>query len=210
MVTGTKKRILDEALRLFSLKGYDSVSVEQIAEAVGIKAPSLYKHYKGKRDIFDSIFSMMNEKYNEQLNSIDIHITNGAEDLRYFEGITEELLLKKVLEVVDFSLHDEYGSKFRKLVTTHQFADPEIGKLYTKRYVELVNVYHLKLFEKLIEADVLIPGDVEMMAYQYVSPVYTLLGICEREPEREEECIEKIKRHIHQFNCVYRKKSKEG
>ena len=49
----TKQRILLEALRLFSRKGYDAVSVEQIADAVGVKAPSLYKHYKSKQDIFD-------------------------------------------------------------------------------------------------------------------------------------------------------------
>ena len=45
----TKQRILREALRLFSQKGYDAVSVEQNANAVGIKAPSLYKHYKSKQ-----------------------------------------------------------------------------------------------------------------------------------------------------------------
>ncbi len=42
----TKERILTEALTLFSVKGYEPVTVAAIAEAVGIKAPSLYKHYK--------------------------------------------------------------------------------------------------------------------------------------------------------------------
>ena len=50
----TKQRILDEALRLFSQSGYDAVSVERIASAVGIKAPSLYKHFKSKQEIFDA------------------------------------------------------------------------------------------------------------------------------------------------------------
>ena len=57
----TKRRILTEALKLFSTNGYEAVSVEQIARAVGIKAPSLYKHYKSKRDIFDNIIVSMNE-----------------------------------------------------------------------------------------------------------------------------------------------------
>ena len=59
----TKQRILQEALRLFSQKGYDAVSVEQIADAVGIKAPSLYKHYKGKQDIFDAILTETAQRY---------------------------------------------------------------------------------------------------------------------------------------------------
>ena len=37
----TKKMILEAALELFSENGYDSVSVGQIAAAVGIKAPSM-------------------------------------------------------------------------------------------------------------------------------------------------------------------------
>lgn len=35
----TKERILAEASRLFAQKSYDTVSVEEIAQAVGIKAP---------------------------------------------------------------------------------------------------------------------------------------------------------------------------
>ena len=51
----TKHRILDEALTLFSEKCYANVYVGDIAEKVGIRAPSLYKHYKSKQAIFDAI-----------------------------------------------------------------------------------------------------------------------------------------------------------
>ena len=47
----TKQKILNEALTLFSERGYNAVYVGDIAAAVGIKAPSLYKHYKSKKDI---------------------------------------------------------------------------------------------------------------------------------------------------------------
>ena len=59
----TKQRILDEALRLFSQSGYDAVSVERIASAVGIKAPSLYKHFKSKQEIFDAIVAETYRRY---------------------------------------------------------------------------------------------------------------------------------------------------
>ena len=45
----TKELILDAALKLFAKKGYEAVSVAEIADAVGVKAPSLYKHYKSKQ-----------------------------------------------------------------------------------------------------------------------------------------------------------------
>lgn len=51
----TKREIIEKALELFSERGYDAVSVGEIAAAVGIKAPSLYNHYKSKQAIFDAI-----------------------------------------------------------------------------------------------------------------------------------------------------------
>ena len=60
--TDTGRRIMTEALRLFARDGYEAVSVESIAAAVGIRAPSLYKHYRSKRDIFDSILREMEQR----------------------------------------------------------------------------------------------------------------------------------------------------
>lgn len=69
----TKERILDEALTLFAEKGYTAVYVGDIAAAVGIKAPSLYKHYKSKRDIFQAILDRMQESYNAQAQQPALH-----------------------------------------------------------------------------------------------------------------------------------------
>ena len=71
--TGTKDKILTEALKLFAQKGYESVSVIEIAEAVGIKAPSLYKHYKSKRDIFDSILNKGTSKNSCHMIALHLH-----------------------------------------------------------------------------------------------------------------------------------------
>ena len=52
---GTKEQIMDAAIDLFSQKGYDAVSIRDIARAVGIRESSIYNHFKGKEDIMDSI-----------------------------------------------------------------------------------------------------------------------------------------------------------
>ena len=55
----TKEKILMTALRLFARDGYEAVSVSMIAGELGITKGALYKHYKNKRDIFDSIVERM-------------------------------------------------------------------------------------------------------------------------------------------------------
>ncbi len=55
----TKERILTVSLELFAKEGYEAVSVSDIASKLGITKSALYKHYKNKRDIFDSILEKM-------------------------------------------------------------------------------------------------------------------------------------------------------
>ena len=199
----TKERILEEALRLFSQEGYDAVSVEQIASAVGIKAPSLYKHYKSKQAIFDAIFEKMQRLYDAETENLRLHLGNAEADDALFSHITVAALTDKVTALVTYSLHDEFVRRFRKLMTIEQFRSGELSALYTQRYVSRMLTYHEALFQKLMENGTLRRGDARAMAWQFAAPVFTLVGICDREPEREDWAMEQLRAHIQQFYQVY-------
>ena len=77
----TRQKILDKALELFAAKGYDSVSVGEIAQAVGIKAPSLYNHFPGKQAIFDAIIEATAAQYEADTDRIDIHVQDVGQDI---------------------------------------------------------------------------------------------------------------------------------
>ena len=47
----TRERILDVALELFNEQGYDSTSLREIAERLGITKAALYYHFERKEDI---------------------------------------------------------------------------------------------------------------------------------------------------------------
>lgn len=51
----TRDRILTETTSLFANKGYEATTMKDIADAVGIKAASLYAHYSGKEELFRSV-----------------------------------------------------------------------------------------------------------------------------------------------------------
>lgn len=199
----TKQRILLEALRLFSKRGYDAISVEQIASAVGIKAPSLYKHYKSKKDIFDAIFEDTAKRYEEFIQTISIPVTDSKQDVVVFENITAEDLVQKVKSLIEYSLHDEYISKFRKMMTIEQFRSPELSKLYSDRYVNQIQNYHTDLFTKMIETGVLKKEDPCILAMVYDAPILVMLSECDRHPEKEEECIKKLEDHVRLFYRTY-------
>ncbi len=190
---------MQEALNLFSQQGYDAVGVEQIAAAVGIKAPSLYKHYKGKQDIFDAIFAEMQRRYDEQTEKMQLHIANASADTAKFAAIDADGLVKQLQEVVYYSLHDEYVSRFRRLMTIEQFRSPELAALYTGRYVDRLVGYHEKLFAGLIAVGAIRDGDVHSMALQYTCPVLILMSVCDRQPEAEPQVMEQIEAHVRQF-----------
>jgi AcrR family transcriptional regulator len=53
----TKEKIMDVAIKLFSERGYDLVSMRDIAANVGIKAASIYNHFSSKREILKDIYA---------------------------------------------------------------------------------------------------------------------------------------------------------
>lgn len=195
----TRQRILDAALALFSARGYDSVSVGEIAKAVGIKAPSLYNHFPSKRAIFDAIVEATAAQYEADTDRIDIHVQNVTQDIPAFTEITADALFEKVRQIFAYSLHNETISRFRRMMTIEQFRSPELAALYSRRYVERVLDYHAGIFRALIAAGEIQAEDPDTLAMLYVAPVLTLIGVCDRQPERETECLARLEAHVRLF-----------
>lgn len=200
----TKKKILDVALTLFSEKGYGNVYVGQIAEGVGIKAPSLYKHYKSKQDIFDAIIAEMRKRYTETVSLFNLTGDDFIADSDLYKDISEDALVKLGIGLFSFFLHDEYESKFRKMLTLQQFSDKELAKLYSDQYFDEPLKYQAGLLHLLMLQGMMKEGDAKIMALQFFAPIYTLLTLCDREPQREPEALELLDMHIRQFSRIYK------
>ena len=195
----TKQKILDTALTLFSEQGYDAVGVGEIAKAVGIKAPSLYNHFKSKQDIFDGIVAYVAERYENDTDKINIHVQSVATDVSMFQTISADALVAKVRQIFEYSLHNDTVCKFRKMMTIEQFRSPELAELYTQRYITRMVDYHAEIFRNLIVSGVLRNADPDTLALMYVSPIVTLIGVCDRQPQTEADCLTKLDAHVRLF-----------
>jgi AcrR family transcriptional regulator len=187
----TKQRILEKSLELFSTKGYDAVSVGEIAKAVGIKAPSLYNHFPSKQAIFDAILETTSAHYQKDTAEISVHVQDSQKDIPVFSHISEELLVEKVRQIFLYSLHDKTISQFRRMMTLEQFRSPKFAELLSKRYAGI--------FRALVANGELRNEDPDTLAWMYVSPIIVLLSVCDRQPEREAESLAKLDAHVKLF-----------
>ncbi len=74
-----RSRILDEAERLFRTRGYNAVTMRDIAREVGIRQASLYYHFPSKEQLFVAVTERMFERHRTGLQQA-IHDAGG--DLR--------------------------------------------------------------------------------------------------------------------------------
>lgn len=199
MAGDTKERILETALTLFAQSGYLGTSMHDIAKELGITKGALYKHYASKQEILDSIVESTAAQYEADTDKIHIHVQNVQRDIPVFTEITEDALFEKVRQIFEYSLHNDTISRFRRMMTIEQFRSPELAALYSKRYVERILHYHAGIFRALIAAGEIVAEDPDALAMMYVAPVITLIGICDRQPERETECLDKLQSHVRLF-----------
>ena len=103
----------------------------------------------------------------------------------------------------DAVFSDDYNKRFRKMLTIEQFNNKELADIYTKIYVDDPLAYQSMLLGMVAQAGLLKTDNVEIMTLHFYAPIYYLLTICDREPEREEEMLKLLDEHIRQFDRIY-------
>lgn len=191
----TKDRILDSALTLFSEKGYDGVGVDLIAEKAGIKGPSLYKHFKGKEDILDSLIEKVETHYRDNFGSV---INPGKIPETMDELIT--LSLKRI----EFTIHDPMIKKVRRMLAMEQFRNSRIAVLTTKYNIDIVQGIYHKIFQTMMENGIMRQSDPALLAMSFTAPISLLIQMCDRETEREQEAMERIEEFFRYFAEEYK------
>ncbi len=69
-ITDRKTEIINVAAKLFKEKGYSAVTMRDIAQAMDIKAASLYNHIKSKQEILVLIIIEIAEEFTKIMNEV--------------------------------------------------------------------------------------------------------------------------------------------
>ena len=126
----TKERILMTALHLFARDGYEAVSVRTIAEELGMTKGALYRHYKNKRDIFDSILRFMEQRDREQAAASSLPEGTAEVMPEAYEQSCIADLITFSKQQFQYWTKDDFAASFRKMLTVEQYRSEEMNGLY--------------------------------------------------------------------------------
>lgn len=202
-MTDTKERILQTALRLFAEDGYEAVSVSTIAGELGMTKGALYKHYKNKQNIFDSIVARMEQRDAEQAG--DYEVPEGTVD--EMEEAYQSTSLKQLLEFSKaqfrYWTEDAFASRFRRLLTLEQYRSETMGKLYQQYLAAGPMGYVADLFAGMGFSE------PQEKAASFYAPMFLLYTVYDGAEASEKEAVLALADACLEQSCKSLKQEKE-
>lgn len=179
----TKQKIMEESMKLFSVNGFDTVSIRTIAEAVGVGNSALYKHFKNKKEILNEIVSY----------SVEYYLSMGNKQMMQIQS--EEDLQTACLTMFEFQTKDEWMVMFRRLLIIEQFKNPEMAEIYRRFFIDLPVESQAQLFGQLIKKGIMKDGNEKVLAMELYSPFY----LYHLSSDTQKDLKELFKVHIKSF-----------
>ena len=163
----TKQRILDEAIELISQKGYNGVSIRELARSVGIKESSIYNHYGSKDEILTAILDLYTSRMERTVlteEEIDKRISTLSPEEFWrvgtsrFMETTEDPKMEKISLIV-----------FQEMFRDARARDIALRELFSRQQ-ELIEL----IFTKMRDSGIVGQVDTKALANAYS---YTMLAL---------------------------------
>ena len=194
MAKDTKERIMAAALDMFSQNGYAGTNNRELTASLGLVKSGLYKHFKSKEEIWNSLLDKMIAYYDERFGSPE-HLPPVPDSL---EGLTA-----MTMQMVDFTIHDERIVMTRKMLAIEQFRDERAKALATKHFLTGLTDMFTHVFTGMMDKGLLRRDDPRMLAFAYTAPISALIHLCDREPEKTKDAIAQVEAFSRHFIKTY-------
>lgn len=194
----TKENILMTALRLFAQNGYEAVSVSTIAGELGVTKGALYKHYKNKRDIFNSIVERMYQIDAERSRQYEVPEEKYELASTAYMNVSMDNIKKFAIAQYEFWTTDEFASDFRKMLSLEQYRNDEMAELYSSCITAGPVEYMQDIFREMMLKGLLREADPKQLALEFYAPQYLLINIADNSDDKV-NLLELLNNHIERF-----------
>jgi AcrR family transcriptional regulator len=130
-----KNRIIQAAIRVFSKKGYQDTSMDEIAKEVGVTKATLYLYFESKKDLLKKISTLASQTLRENLQ----RSFKNQDFMEAFEEIykMKRDMLKRFLhtsfEMMALSSNDE---SIRKIISDERKKDIEAVQVHLQNQMD--------------------------------------------------------------------------
>lgn len=188
----TKEKILEEALKLFAQSGYMGTSMNDIASRLGVTKAALYKHYKSKQEILDSIIDKMNELDMERVKQYEM--PEGKVIAEYKETAFDKIKQFTKMQFLHWT-EEEFSCCFRKMLTLEQYREPQMAQLYQNYLARGPLTYIEALFSGMLED----AGKARQVALDFYGPIFLLYSIYDGTNDKS-QVIKLLEEHMDHFS----------
>lgn len=156
----TRERILDAAIDLISRKGFDAVSVREIAREVGIRESSIYNHFKSKDEILDTI-----------IDYFILELTRASGPAMDIDSQLEAMGPKKFMEngsraYMQYINTPRLG-KIWRVISIELYHNEKIRAFFQDTMLQLPLDSWEQLFGRMIELKLIKPIDPKVLAREF-------------------------------------------
>ena len=170
MGTNRKEEIILTTLELAAKKGLSGVSMSMIADKIGIKKPSLYKHFSSKEEIVETMYQFLREqsKKNANIKLVDFS--------QFFQGKTAYEVLQGVVQGYANMNHQEKLLTFYKVIYSERSIQPMAARIVAEETERMI-IATKQLFYAMEVHKLLHFENADMSALSFAMTVHGLLGI---------------------------------
>lgn len=180
----TKERIIYESLKLFSIHGFEAVSIRTIADEVGVTNSALYKHFTSKQAIFDAIVELSKECYLNQCTDAVNEEIRGIEQMK-----------EVCIGMFRYQTQDDWIVMFRRMLLIEQFRNPKMADIYKEFFITIPMERQKMIFEKLIAQGLMKKKNPKVLSMELYAPFYMYHFI----QQDEKELMELFAQHAEYF-----------
>lgn len=157
------ERILTEATRLFSQNGYAGTRMSDIASAIGVTKPIVYRHFDSKQSLFEALVRRV----------LSAQIAGACELIDHYTGPTRPLLSQLVRDA-RAALELPGALAPWRIAVGEADRFPDLAAFLRKDFMEPILLSITRLFERAIARNEMGHSDAATLAHLFCTPIATV------------------------------------